>query len=273
MLDLAGKHVVVTGCASGIGGATVAQLLDLGATVTGVDRNTATEVTPTRTVVGDLATLEGVRTIAGEIAGPVHALVNNAGVAATLPWRTVLSINALAPRDLANALMPKFATEPAVVTTASQAGFQWQQHFTRLNAFLTIDDWGQALDSLSDFPDIETACYHVSKEAAIINSGNLAVEGKHIGLRSNSVSPGTVSTPLLPDFAATLGQETIEGAANWAGRHARPEEIAHVIAFLVSDHASWLSGVDLPVDGGFGALVFREYLAPGLAEAGGDPGG
>ncbi|MET3643140.1 NAD(P)-dependent dehydrogenase (short-subunit alcohol dehydrogenase family) [Prescottella equi] len=267
MPDFTAKRVVVTGCSSGVGAAAVTELAAQGATVIGVDRVASTDPAVTRMVVGDLSTHDGVRAIADQIEGPVDALINNAGVAATLPWRTVLSVNALAPRDLTRALLPKFGPEPAVVTTASQAGFMWQQNFARLNALLAIDDWDAALDSLADFPDIDTACYNLSKEAAIINSGNLAVDAKHIGLRSNSVSPGTIETPLLPDFTATMGADNIHGAAVWAGRHARADEIAAVLVFLASSEASWISGADIPVDGGLSSMVFRNYIAPAMAAA------
>lgn len=265
MPDFSGKKIVVTGCSSGIGAAAVTKLAARGATVVGVDRVPSSDPAIAQMIVGDLASHDGVRVIADRIDGPIDVLINNAGVAATLPWRTVLSINALAPRDLTRALLAKFGPRPVVVTTASQAGFMWQRNFARINAFLAIDDWEAALDSLTDFPDIESVCYNLSKEAAIVNSGNLAVDGKHIGLRSNTVSPGTVGTPLLEDFTATMGEEMIGGAATWAGRHARAEEIADALLFLASEESSWISGADLPVDGGFGALVFRSYVAPAMA--------
>ena len=267
MPDFSAKRVVVTGCSSGVGAAAVVALAAQGATVIGVDRVASTDPAVTQMVVGDLSTHDGVRAIADQIDGPIDALINNAGVAATLPWRTVLSVNALAPRDLTRALLPKFGADPVVVTTASQAGFMWEQNFARLNAFLAIDDWDAALDSLADFPDIDTACYNLSKEAAIINSGNLAVDAKHIGLRSNSVSPGTIGTPLLADFTATMGAENIDGAAIWAGRHAHAEEIADVLLFLASSESSWVSGADIPVDGGLSSMVFRNYIAPAMAAA------
>ncbi|QKT10259.1 SDR family oxidoreductase [Rhodococcus sp. W8901] len=268
MHSLNGKTVVVTGHASGIGAATAAQLTELGAVVIGVDR-AAADSGPlvARTVVGDLSTSDGVRAVADAIDGPIDVLVNNAGVAATQPWRTVLSVNALAPRDLTRLLLPKFGPRPVVVTTASQAGFQWQRNFARANAFLAIDDWDEALDSLADLPSIDQLCYSLSKEAAIVNSGNLAVDCKTLGLRSNTVSPGTVGTPLLPEFTATMGEAVINGAAAWAGRHAAPEEIADAIVYLASDEASWISGVDLPVDGGYGSLVFRTLVAPAMSAA------
>ena len=265
MPDFSGKKVVVTGCSSGVGAAAVTKLVAQGTTVIGVDRVASSDPAVSQMIVGDLSTHAGVLAVADQVEGPIDVLINNAGVAATLPWRTVLSINALAPRDLTRALMPKFGPEPVVVTTASQAGFMWQQNFARLNAFLAVDDWDAALDSLADFPDIETACYNVSKEAAIINSGNLAVDGKHIGLRSNSVSPGTIGTPLLEDFTATMGAENIEGAAIWAGRHARADEIADALLFLASSESTWISGADIPVDGGLSSMVFRNYIAPAMA--------
>ncbi|WP_068166245.1 SDR family oxidoreductase [Rhodococcus phenolicus] len=265
MPDFSGKTVVVTGCSSGVGAAAVTKLAAQGATVIGVDRVASTDPAVSRMVVGDLSTYAGVLAIAEQIDGPIDSLLNNAGVAATLPWRTVLSINTLAPRDLTRALQPKFTADATVVTTASQAGFMWQQHYDLLNEFLAIDDWDAALDSFADHPGIEGACYSLSKEAAIIWSGNLAVEGKATGLRSNSVSPGTIGTPLLKDFTATMGAETIDGAAAWAGRHGRAEEIADALLFLASSESTWISGADLPVDGGFGAYVHRTFIAPALA--------
>lgn len=267
MPDFTSKRVVITGVSSGVGAVAAATLADLGAYVIGVDRIASSAPALSEMIVGDLSTHTGVLEIVDQIDGPIDVLINNAGVAATLPWRTVLSINALAPRDLTRALIPKFGREPVVVTTASQAGFLWQQNFARLNAFLAIDDWETALDSLSDFPSIDAACYNLSKEAAIINSGNLAVDGKHIGLRSNSLSPGTIETPLLTDFTATMGAENIEGAAAWAGRHARAEEIANALVFLASSDASWISGADIPIDGGLSSMVFRHYIAPAMAAA------
>ncbi|WP_305093459.1 SDR family oxidoreductase [Prescottella sp. R16] len=268
MHDFTGKTAVVTGYASGIGAATAAALTARGATVIGVDRIVPDSAPPVaRTIVGDLSTSDGVRSIADAVDGPVDVLINNAGVAATQPWRTVLSVNTLAPRDLTRLLLPKFGADAAVVTTASQAGFQWQRNFTRADAFLAIDDWDAALDSVAGLPDIDRLCYALSKEAAIVYSGALAVEGKQIGLRSNTVSPGTVGTPLLPDFTATMGAAVIDGAAAWTGRHAAPEEIADAIVFLASPESAWISGVDLPVDGGYGAFVFRTLVAPALSAA------
>ncbi|MGG7104238.1 SDR family oxidoreductase [Rhodococcus sp. 24CO] len=265
MISFTGKTVVLTGCSSGIGAEAATKLAALGARVIGVDRVTSADNSITQMIIGDLSTQSGVADIAAQIDGPVDVLINNAGVAATLPWRTVMSINALAPRDLTRLLLPKFAVDPAVVTTASQAGFLWQQNFARLNAFLAINNWDDALESLADFPGIDEVCYNLSKEAAIINAGNLAVDGKHIGLRSNSVSPGTVGTPLLKDFTATMGDAAISGAVTWAGRHARPGEIADAIIFLASSDAAWISGADIPIDGGFSAMIFRSYIAPAMA--------
>lgn len=264
MNEFSGKNVVITGCASGIGAATARKLSESGATVIGIDRpglgsDTPNTLSVDQFIPADLSTQAGVHTAVQALDHRVDVLVNNAGVAATRPWREVLAINALAPRDLTALLKPTFAHGAAVVTTASQAGFAWQRNYSRIQEFLGIDDWDAALDSMAGLPDIDTACYPVSKEAVIVNSGNVAVEGKQHGLRSNTVSPGTVQTPLLSDFTATMGAEVINGAAHWAGRHAAPEEIADAIVFLASDVATWINGVDLPVDGGYGALVFRNF--------------
>ena len=70
------------------------------------------------------------------------------------------------------------------------------------------------------------------------------------GVRVVSISPGVVDTPILPDFRASMGDAAIDAATAEAGRLAKPDDIAPVIAFLLSAEARWVSGVDLRVDGG-----------------------
>jgi NAD(P)-dependent dehydrogenase (short-subunit alcohol dehydrogenase family) len=72
----------------------------------------------------------------------------------------------------------------------------------------------------------------------------------------NSVSPGSVDTPLIADFAASMGAEAMRFARNTVGRDGNCSEIAEVIAFLASNKARWINGADIKVDGGLtGALA------------------
>ena len=69
-------------------------------------------------------------------------------------------------------------------------------------------------------------------------------------VRCNSVSPGPVSTPLLPEFKAQTAAGQIDWLISEIGRPAEPEEIANAIYFLASDEASYINGRDIIVDGG-----------------------
>lgn len=106
--------------------------------------------------------------------------------------------------------------------------------------------------------------YSMSKFGVVGLARSLAKRHGHEAMRFNVVCPGTTGTPMLrafvsrPDQAATAGEDPEElvkwrGGLNPIGRPGRPEEIANVALFLLSDEASFVNGVALPVDGGLNA--------------------
>lgn len=103
----------------------------------------------------------------------------------------------------------------------------------------------------------DVSAYSTSKAAILGFTRTLAVDYSSMGIRANSVSPGSIRTPLL-DLAAEkfgAGQSKEDVFANWgsgipAGRIGKPEEVAEVIAFAASPRASYCSGSDFVVDGG-----------------------
>ena len=110
----------------------------------------------------------------------------------------------------------------------------------------------------------QVAAYTASKGALHALARSMAVDEAEYGIRVNSVSPGSVDTPMLRQAAARFGDGSEEGAervlANWGtahplGRIARPAEIAEVVSFLTSTRASFVTGADVRVDGGLLARI------------------
>ncbi|WP_425417668.1 SDR family NAD(P)-dependent oxidoreductase [Oricola indica] len=92
--------------------------------------------------------------------------------------------------------------------------------------------------------------YQISKAALVSLSRSLAMQFAVDGIRSNTVCPGAVDTPMTGDIYAQ--KERVQRMENRTplGRIAKPEDIANAILFLLSDEADFITGIDLPVDGG-----------------------
>jgi NAD(P)-dependent dehydrogenase (short-subunit alcohol dehydrogenase family) len=108
------------------------------------------------------------------------------------------------------------------------------------------------------------AAYSASKGALVALARSMAVDEAPFGVRVNSVSPGSVDTPMLRASAALFSDGSADGVestlANWGtshalGRIATAEEVAAAISFLASPRASFITGVDLRVDGGLLAAL------------------
>jgi NAD(P)-dependent dehydrogenase (short-subunit alcohol dehydrogenase family) len=97
-----------------------------------------------------------------------------------------------------------------------------------------------------------THSYAASKAAVLSLTRGLAVEWGRSGVRVNSISPGFTLTPRLKELIKARNWDVSTVAAQSAlGRWVEPVEIAEAAAFLVSDKASGITGVDLPVDTGW----------------------
>jgi len=81
-------------------------------------------------------------------------------------------------------------------------------------------------------------------------------------LRINAVLPGPVETPILADFEASMGKETLDGVKAFLGRHAIPAEIAPVVVFLASRESRWINGATIIADGGISGAVLSGLVPP-----------
>lgn len=250
------KRVVVTGGATGVG----AGLLDVlaeqnAARVTVLDIKAPTG--PHHTFLEtDLSDRKAVDAAISAIEGPVDVLFNNAGVADTMPPRTVISVNYLALRALSEGLLDRIPEGGAIVNTASTAGGQWPQRLEMINEVLDLGgDWDATLAWL-DSHEIGAPPYFFSKELVQVYTLRSSRPTMARGVRTNSVCPSPIDTPLLKDFRETMSDKLIDwNIEQGNGRPVSAREVGLVLAFLGSDAASYVNGVNLLVDAGFTAAM------------------
>jgi len=254
---LEGKTIVVTGCASGIGAETAAELRRQGAAVIGLDRHEGGDVD--RFVRVDLTDPDQIDAVLARLPDGLDGLCNIAGLPPTAPAETVVTVNAMAVRFLTEQIVPKLADGASITNVASLAGIGWQDAIPAISDLLAID--------ARDFRAVPAFCerhgivgarsYFFSKEFVVAWTVTNRWTWRDRGIRMNSVSPGPVETPILPDFLATLGERAEEDMAIM-DRPGRPSDIAPVIAFLQSDGSAWFRGANLTADGGMSSHIVAQ---------------
>jgi NAD(P)-dependent dehydrogenase (short-subunit alcohol dehydrogenase family) len=99
--------------------------------------------------------------------------------------------------------------------------------------------------------------YTASKGAVLALTKSLAVQFAPKGVRTNSISPGPIETPLLMDWLVKDEEaKKLRLARNPTGRFGKPEEIVHVAVYLASDESRWTNGANLVIDGGITVNYF-----------------
>lgn len=240
MRGLRDKGVVVTGGASGIGAATAARFLEEGARVVVLDRDArGREAIAARlprlagTVQADVSRLDEVRTGFAEairLLGAVDVLINNAGISirhdflSITPeeWDRVIAVNLTGAFFVAQAAARHMMERGGgvILNTASTNGIMGYPHY---------------------------ADYNATKAGVIALTRSMALELAP-GVRVNAVAPGYVLTPMQrAEYTDAMLDEVNRKIP--LRRHATPEEIAALFAFLASDDGAYISGHVYPIDG------------------------
>ncbi|EKZ9010849.1 SDR family oxidoreductase [Vibrio alginolyticus] len=241
MRGLKNKVALVTGSANGIGLAIAKRLYEEGANVALADWNeeqlaNAVEGFDKQRVSAhsiDVSDPEKVAALISDVVtrfGKLDILVNNAGVhvpgsvieGSVEDWKKISGVNIDGVVYCAKFALPELLkTKGCMVNTASVSGLG--------------GDWGAAF-------------YCASKGAVVNLTRAMALDHGAEGVRINAVCPSLVKTNMTNSWPQEIRDKFNERIA--LGRAAEPEEIASVVTFLASDDASFINGVNLPVDGG-----------------------
>ena len=255
-ISYAGKRVVITGAYSGIGAALVEVLRELGAdNLTVLDlKSPVTHVE--QFIQTDMGNPVSIDAAVAAIGADVDVLFNNAGIAATRPAEQVMRVNIIGLKRLTEGLLPTMRPGGAIVNTASTAGNQWPANLEVIKQLLGVSSWDESVAWIHDHLAVVADGYFFSKQCVQVYTMLLSRPAIRQGVRVNSICPSPVDTPLLPDFRATMTDAIIDWAiAEGAGRVATPRDQAKALAFLGSDLAGYVNGVNLLVDGGFTAAM------------------
>lgn len=247
MTRFAGKSVIVTGAASGIGRAVAERLASEGGRVACLDvseealRSVAAgisdkggEAVAIRCDVSDFDQTRAAVAAAADAFGPTDVLCNIAGVGrfyhstdvAPQDWQRIIGINLTGTWFVAQAVLPHMLDRGGViVNTASVAGLQPQPY---------------------------QAAYSASKGGVVMLTKALALEYWDRRLRVNAVAPGGVDTPIMKDFADLPEGADMKRILRYMSPmgFCQPEDMAGLYAYVASDEAHYMTGSIVVMDGG-----------------------
>ncbi len=237
---------IVTGAAAGNGMAIAKRLRQKGHYVVGVDRVPVPGDGADQPMTGDVldaGTMEAAFTVALERSGGILHLVNNAGV--TWPefpqsdgtWQNTIDVNLAAP-------------------------FRWARHFAACVTSGSVSAGSivfiGSLATQMGFP--KNPAYQASKAGVVGLTRAFAFDLGSYGIRVNCVSPGYIHTAMTDKSFQDPALHAARQRHTLLGRWGEPDDVATAVAFLCDPASSYITGINLPIDGGWMARGLIEDL-------------
>lgn len=255
MKNLENKVIIITGAAMGLGLAAAQELASLGASLTLVDynekslteaRNEISKQFPNAkivTVVADVSDEDAVKNYIDETVkafGRIDGLYNNAGIEGRQAGMTEYDLSVFKKVVDINLMGVYYGMRYAIPVMQKQ----------KYGRIVNVASVGGIRGVLNQTP------YVATKHAVSGMTKNAALEYGKDGITTNAIAPGAILTPMVAEAFKQVNPqdpkaaETEYAKANPTKRLGLPEEVAKVVAFLLSDDASYVSGQTIAIDGG-----------------------
>jgi NAD(P)-dependent dehydrogenase (short-subunit alcohol dehydrogenase family) len=272
---------VVTGAVQGMGRACATQVLNLVDMVLLVDLDepglavardelmSLSGETSVESFPLDVTDRQGILRLASRVRelGALRAVVHAAGISPTMAdWKRVFEVDLVGTALITDAIWPLVVPGTAVVCFASMAPLLFPSDIDpTLDAVLDHPLEEPFLERIREVagPEVEDPgmAYMWAKRGVQRLVRREAVRFGKVGGRICSVSPGIIDTPMGRREAAARPTNDLLVQYTPLGREGRPEEVAAVAAFLLSDDAGFINGIDVLVDGGVVAAITQASLS------------
>ncbi|MDC0478805.1 MAG: SDR family oxidoreductase [Flavobacteriaceae bacterium TMED42] len=239
--DLSGKNAVVTGGSSGIGKAITETLKEQGAEVFVIDlnENPSHKKEGIHTITADITQWNELSTSLGSLPQTIDILVNNAGIGFVgnieqteeEDFDRLYQVNVKGVFNCVKTILPRMKQQGGVIINMAS-----------IVSHIAVKD---------------RLAYTTTKGAVWAMTNSIAKDYLEDGIRCNSVSPARVHTPFVDDYLEKNypGREKEMykklSQTQPIGRMANPQEVADLVLYLCSNEASFITGTDFPIDGGF----------------------
>lgn len=269
-LRLDGQNVLVVGCYSGMGQAAAKIVQRLGGKVHGFDYKEPDYGIDGFTLV-DLRDRAAIDAALDGLSGPVDRLLYCAGLPQTMPFSELVGVNLAATRHVVDRVTATMPSGGAAAIISSNGGLQFMERLPEHLELLATPTYEDAVAWCEARRDTLGDAYTYTKEAIIVYTMQKAIALADAGVRVNCISPGPTATPMMPEFEKAIGADMIKRFEGPLHRQAQPEEQAWPLVFLVTNAASYITGLNLVVDGGFlagvmtGAIDVAALMAEGQA--------